>query len=338
MSLLDRQQRPRRAEVKRRRPGGRRRRRFAWLAFWLRKNRRTGEARQKEGAVTEAQEAGDTLRAGDAPSPVQVPPGSAGRPVAQALLRLAGVLGVAGLVFGAGIGGVHLLRSSRHFALRNIEIGATAHVTKDALVARSGLQLGDNLFQLDLGRAQRELAAEPWLRRVRVRRQLPATVHIDVEEQAPRALVALGGLYLCDGDGAVFKRATPEEAKGLPVITGVGREGYVADRGESQALIREALQALDAFRAGAGRPPIGEVHVDPFAGPTLYTDGGVAIRIGPGGPETLPSRLQNFDAVWAELQRRGERPAVVFLDNRAHVDHVTVRLEPASRAGSGTPQ
>ena len=65
---------------------------------------------------------------------------------------------------------------------------------------------------------------------------------------------------------------------------------------------------------------------------------GVAIRIGPGGPETLPSRLQNFDAVWAELQRRGERPAVVFLDNRAHVDHVTVRLEPASRAGSGTPQ
>ena len=315
----------------RRRPGRGRGR--AGLAFWPRGNRRIGEA-----TVAAPQEAGDTLRAGEGPGVAPSPSPSPGRPFLQALLRLAGVVAVAAVVFGLGDGGFRLLRGSRHFTLRDVRVSPSAHLTREALLAKSGLLLGENLFRLDLARAQRDLAAEPWLKRVRVRRELPGAVAIDVEEYVPRLLVALGSLYLCDGEGVIFKRATPEEARGLPVVTGIGREGYLADRAESQMLIREALSALDLFRAGAARPPVGEIHVDAFAGPTLYTDAGVAIRIGPFDAQGLPARLSNFDAVWGELQRRGERPAVVFLDNRAHVDHVTVRLEPPSRAGSGTPQ
>ena len=67
--------------------------------------------------------------------------------------------------------------------------------------------------------------------------------------------------------------------------------------------------------------------MDGAAGITLYTEQGVAIQLGQGDAAEMRERLQRFDAVWAALRGEGQRPAVVFLDNRAHPDNVTVRLE-----------
>ena len=55
-----------------------------------------------------------------------------------------------------------------------------------------------------------------------VRRELPsALVHRLHVEREPTCVVALDALYLADDDGVLFKRATPEEAASLPVVTGV---------------------------------------------------------------------------------------------------------------------
>ena len=62
---------------------------------------------------------------------------------------------------------------------------------------------------------------------------------------------------------------------------------------------------------------------------TLYTDSGTALRLGQGGESELDARLARFDAVWQALASAGQKPAMMFLDNRSHPDHVTVRLAPA---------
>lgn len=308
-----------RVERQRRRPLARRAGR---VAFWARGNRRV----RCKGTIEDLQEAGDTIRAASRPHP------PAGRTLGPGVLRLIGALLTALALAGSVIGGLHWLRRSRHFALHTIRVSPTVHLPREVLLQRAQLTLGENLFQVDLARAERALAAEPWIRRARVRRELPDTVVLEIEEHRPRALVALGALYLADGDGVIFKRATPDEARGLPVVTGIGREVYIADRATAQAQIRQALAVIDAFRA-PGRPSIGEVHLDLLGGATLYTDTGVAIRL--GTTDAIATRLASFDAVWVELSRRGERPAVVFLDNRAQPDHVTVRLE--DRSGSRAP-
>ena len=78
------------------------------------------------------------------------------------------------------------------------------------------------------------------------------------------AVAALSGLYLVDDGGRPFKRATMEEADGLPVLTGIDRARYAQMREVSEAAFREALSVLAPVpRASPGGPPVGEVSIDP---------------------------------------------------------------------------
>jgi cell division protein FtsQ len=224
---------------------------------------------------------------------------------------------------GAAFGVHHFLTHSRHFAVRALRFSTTKHVTSESLAARAGEVIGLNLFRADLDELQRDVLQEPWIATVHARRELPSTLVVDVTEREAAAGVALGPIYLVDMTGTVFKRSTPEEAANLPVVTGVERDLYLADPDSAKEQIREAIAAIDAW--GKTRPAIGEAHADKLLGLTLYTvENGVGIRLGRG--EDLLTRLKRFDAVWAALQ--GEKPRLIYLDNRARPDRVTVKLAP----------
>lgn len=300
-------------------------------------NRKIGQGPQREVPETPGEgttEGGKTERnpggaAADGPRP-DAGKGRGWFPGVWRLLRLCGALLVSAALVGSLYGGVYFLRHSRSFAIREVRISPTTHVSTATLRELADVEPGENLFRVNLLRVQTALRAEPWLKSVRVRRELPATVTIDVVEYQARALVAFSGLYLVDEEGVVFKRATPAEVAGLPVITGIGREIYVGERADAQGLIREALAAVAVYGASGGdthRPPIGEAHVDRFAGTVLYTAHGMSIHLGSGEPAELKSRLRRFDAVLAALRQTGEHPAIVYLDNRAHPDHITVGLQ-----------
>ena len=61
---------------------------------------------------------------------------------------------------------------------------------------------------------------------------------LDIVERMAACSVALGALYLSDADGDVFKRATPDEAAALPVVTGLAREDWVGQPDHARACAR----------------------------------------------------------------------------------------------------
>lgn len=246
--------------------------------------------------------------------------------LAFALLRVLGALLAAGLLAAAGYGVFYFVLHSPHFALRTVYISPTRHVTTESLRKRAALPAEVNLFRVDLAAVKQRLAGEPWLRSITLHRELPATLRIELAEHEPVALISLDSLYLVDEQGEVFKRAAPGEYAHLPVITGFGRAAYLIEPELTRGQIRAALLALSRYQRGARRPPIGEAHVDHFIGVTLYTDGGTALRLGYGSEAELDTRLARFDTVWKALASAGQKPTVLFLDNRAHPDQVTVRL------------
>lgn len=220
---------------------------------------------------------------------------------------------------------------ARHFAVRSVRVSPTVHVTADALVTRAAVPLGINLFAVDRDEVARAVSQEPWVARAHVRRELPSTLVIDVVEREAACTVAFSALYLADGDGNVFKRATPDEAAGLPVVTGIDRDDFLAEPDAARAELRQALHAIAAWRADAARPALGEVHVERIAGVTVYTDRGVGVRLGIIDDST-PARLGRYDAVRAALDESGEAPRLVFVDNRARPDRVTVKLASAPQS------
>jgi cell division septal protein FtsQ len=231
----------------------------------------------------------------------------------------------------------HVVASPR-FALREIRGAATTHVSRDEIVALAGAELGDHLLAIDTDAVAARVATHPWVASVRVRRQLPSALAIDVVERHAVASALLGTLYLIDESGRPFKRATLDEADGLPVITGVARDQYTLARAASEAAFREALGLLALYRAAdelgavpAPRPALSEIHVDPRAGYSLVLyDGGGEIFL---GREDWPAKLARLDEILAAVGPRG--PAAlraVHLEGPSR-DRIAVRLAPPSPAG-----
>jgi cell division protein FtsQ len=234
------------------------------------------------------------------------------------------VLAVAGAVALSLLAGRQLVRhviASPRFAVREIRIDATTHVTADEIAALAGVEVGDKLLTVDPDRVAARLAAHPWIASARVRRELPSMLSIDVTEREAVGCALMGALYLLDSNGRSFKHATFEEADGLPVITGVTREQYAALRPASEAVFREALALLAAY---GDRPKLSEVHVDPRTGFSLVLlDGAGEIKLGRGDTD---EKLARLDQILAGVGPRGPAAlATVYLDG-ALADRVTVRL------------
>jgi cell division protein FtsQ len=218
--------------------------------------------------------------------------------VAGKVVLLAAI--VVACAWGARLGVQHVVASPR-FQLQSIEFSPTPHLGKAEVSALAGVNVGDRLLSIDTDAVASRIATHAWVKSVRGSRRLPGALVIEVTERQAAATVALDGLYLIDEAGRPFKRATMEEADGLPVLTGIERARYAQMREISEAAFREALALLRAYRTKAGRPAIGEISIDPGFGFSLYLfDGGAELRLGRGNYSKKLAQLdQIFEAVEA---------------------------------------
>jgi cell division protein FtsQ len=244
-----------------------------------------------------------------------------------------GLAVIAFVVASAQVGRLIVRRviASPRFAVRDVAVGPTEHVTPEEVAELAGVKPGDKLLAVDPDAVAARLTTHPWILAARVRRDLPATLSIEVTERRAVATALLGALYLLDEGGRPFKRATFAEADGLPVITGVSRDQYAAVRATSEAVFRQALALYAAYQDGhPERPRLSEVHVDPRAGFTLVLfDGSGEIRLGRGD---FPAKLDRLDRIFAALGPRGPSGlSVVYLDGPLS-DRVALRLTPRRTA------
>ena len=254
--------------------------------------------------------------------------GSGLRSVAKRLALLGKALVVVAFVAGAAWAGRQIVRhviASPRFAVRDVQVGASTHVSSDEIRQLSGVQIGDRLLAVDPDAVATRVTMHPWILSARARRELPSTLVIEVTERRAVATALLGALYLLDGSGHPFKRAALAEADGLPVITGVTRDQYASVRGTSEAVFRQALALYTAYSEGhPERPKLSEIHVDTRTGFSLILfEGSGEIRIGQGD---FGAKLAQFDRIFAAL---GPRSPValrtVYLDGPLS-DRVAIRM------------
>jgi cell division protein FtsQ len=257
-------------------------------------------------------------------------PGERRRTIALAAARaLPSVLVLAALLGGGALAWRHAV-AGELLRVREIRFQGLSRATADELLELSPVQRGDHLLFLDTAAVEAALLRHPWIASARVERRFPPALEVTVSERRPAALVELGGLYLVDDRGEVFKRATPGDGLDLPVITGIAREAWVDRRAELEPQLGAAL-ALLARWSGCGldrRAGISEIHVHPDYGMTLWTEDGTEVRLGQG---ELEEKLSRLERVLSALDAEGQRAQVLHLDNRRRPDWVAVRL--AGRRG-----
>ncbi len=255
-------------------------------------------------------------------------------PLRRAGLILGGLALLAGASYGAAEGWKALARAES-MRIRAIRFEGLSHASEDDLLGLSTVRLGDHLLFLDLDAMGAALGRHPWVKTVRVRRAWPPAVVVTIHERTAAALVDLGGLYLVEEDGNVFKRAEAGDGLDLPVITGIARNEYVQRRAAVEPLLRSALELARTWREGGRdvQARLSEIHVDASDGTTLYVgEQGTQVRLGSGD---LPAKLARLDKMLSVLRAEGKTADVLHLDNRVHPSWVTVRLASTEQVKGG---
>jgi cell division protein FtsQ len=218
------------------------------------------------------------------------------------------------------------------FSLREVRFSGLSHATEADLLARSGLHPGANLMTVDLAAAARSMESHPWVVSARLSRSLPARVVAEIAEHRPAAQVQLGGLYLLDDEGRVFKRAGPEDGVDLPLVTGLSRDAWLRDRGAAQLRLYSALRLLEAWRAeGLAGTSLEEVRLEEDAGFTAFAREPAGLQEVRLGADDLPLQLRRLAQLRAALARRGEHAARIDLDSQARPEWVSAQLVPSIR-------
>lgn len=210
------------------------------------------------------------------------------------------VLLVAGGVLMIG----RLFMESRIFRVESIRIENNSQVSSDDIRERSDIQLGMNIFRLDLELIGRQIDAHPWISSARVKRVFPREVVIEVTEHIPAALINLGGLYYVDRDGIVFKPLEKGDRLDYPLLSGLDQLYLLDHPAEARKLLQEALSVVRILgeRGTFGLTQISEVHVDPVEGFDLYTlNEGIPVRLGFGD---YAAKLQRLERIYSELAPR----------------------------------
>lgn len=125
-------------------------------------------------------------------------------------------------------------------------------VTRQEVLDRLGLQPGDTLLSVSPARMEERLAIHPWIKQATVRRVLPHTLAVRIDER--RAAAVLRGasmILLLDGEGAVLSVLKEDDKPLLPVLVGMDPRELMRGDPDSRQLawtgIRLAAWLGDTF-------------------------------------------------------------------------------------------
>jgi len=210
------------------------------------------------------------------------------------------------------------------FRLTQFKVSGNDHVRSQELKAIFAPVLQRNLLTLDLEPLMRQVQDHPWVQEVDIRKVLPDTLWVYIQERTPVAVVeSSGGFHWVDSEGVVLGSALPKagESRSFPHITGITLDGLLRrDPGQISRLqaglvLTELIQ--NHQESGSASADLeGPLVLDMSRGqrdPKLYLEG-YTVRFGEGAYE---EKWKSFLAIQEDLRSRDLAPEEIdlrFLD------------------------
>jgi len=137
------------------------------------------------------------------------------------------------------------MNTSPRFEITRVGVRGNSRLVPEAIVEYLNIQPHTNIFQIHLDDIQKRLETLQWVKTVKVFRNFPDKISIDLTERIPFALVKLDKLHLVDSDGVMLGALTSGSEITLPIITGNFVEQI--DLKGANVKLRQALDAIQAL-------------------------------------------------------------------------------------------
>jgi len=202
------------------------------------------------------------------------------------LRRLAGLclqLALLGLAAWAGWAVWRALTAGDTFLLQRVRVEGAERADAGRIEARLAPALGRNLLTLDLDEIRRAAEAGPWVRSVVLKRRLPDTLVVEIQERTVAAGAWIeGARYLVDEEGLVIAEVGAGPSPRGPWLVGV--DGVVAPARPGR--LRAGVTALRAIRH----------HRPGFLEEVAEVD--------LGDPRRIVLRLREGSELWLPMERQ----------------------------------
>lgn len=201
---------------------------------------------------------------------------------------------------------VYAAMQSPVFRLRSVELVGADRLMLEDVLAAGGLELGANLFSINLREVRGALERIPLVDEVRLKRDFPATLVVEVSERRPVAyLSASGGIWAVDVQGYVLFKADRLTMSAPVVTVSPPVEPTIGERIDHPPLA-SALRFVAALSVKS-RSNLSEVHAQE-TGITAYSRDRITIALGGGGDEVEQARvlealLEKIDAEGLSVSR-----------------------------------
>jgi cell division protein FtsQ len=223
-----------------------------------------------------------------------------------------------GLVYGANTWKSNL-------KIKQLDIEGNRIVGANEIIQLAHVQVGTLLYKVNLTTIQQSVMSHHYIKDAIVERNLPNTIHIQVTERIPIAIVNSTETIYLDEDGVVLPRSVSHRILDLPMISGIStNEQLNLGSTLSQADVREALRLLSTMKRvyRTMYHNISEVQLRSGGDIILYsTEGGVPIIFGHG---ELASKLVRLDTFWNTIVRTRGPQHLQYVDLR-YQDQIVAR-------------
>lgn len=117
------------------------------------------------------------------------------------------------------------------FTLREVKLVGATYLTKEDIIKVGNIYFGEPLFQLETDDIVRRLMQDLRIEEVKVKRELPNTLEVEIKERKPVATISCDYGYLdLDRQGKVIDSYKNLKAMPIPMITGaIVKDLYIGD-------------------------------------------------------------------------------------------------------------
>lgn len=138
--------------------------------------------------------------------------------------------------------------SSSFCNIENVIIKGNDYLSEDRIFYKSGIQLGENIFRLDLIKSKDSLMQEPWIKEVEVKRVIPNKIIISIKERKPAAIVYTREEYFSSTkEGIILTKIDRQEEKfDLPLILGLELGEIKIGKSIDRPEFRTALDSINS--------------------------------------------------------------------------------------------
>ena len=204
---------------------------------------------------------------------------------------------------------IYLFLHSSIFRVARIEVLGNNRVSKEEVIALSGLTPGINIFDFDEVDCSKAIKAHPLVKNAEIERKLLKTIAVKIDERQTWAVIPYEDLFLCiDDTGVCFDKLNYTPINKCPIITMEKMPEHVnlgqVVNPQAIDMVRKVWQAVPDNE----REVISEFHYQNGDNTLkIYTVKGTEIRF--GNLERLEEKIKTFTQIFQienDLEKQGK--------------------------------